>query len=1063
LSEAEAIFPVPARFDLLPILAVLASTDPVFLICDTTGPDPVRDGVYFIEAWAFPDDEGPTAILPPTWLMPFRDLTPGSPLSKKLSDLGLKGEKLDQLPLCADVLPDLLLQLEARPVILAENQDEFLRRFRQHCPTAVEPVALDLCNLASFVHPQRGEKNAEALHSRYTGKIAPTPWRAAQTRALTESLVRAHFDREENVRALFSRAFEELQNTCEGSDSRATEWLELARRLLDRPSRYAAGEEDLYRNLPADGSFSEDCDMAPMDAERVLANIQPEFLLQYQLDFKPHDALESRRDEEVGLHPDDEPILEAFFDLLPKHFAKGKKVNDERPGQRALAHAIEQTLAGSDFLLADAPTGTGKTLAYLAPMLLWAARNDVRAGLSTYTRALQEQAFFREVPRALELLRSAGQPPERMPRVAMMKGRANYICGRAIVDAAPEPGASSAVARATWMRLALFYCEDPSADLDGFSLQPGVPFGNPARIIRSAAAMTSQVRAIPTCCHGKAALRCAAGVRGLRADRAHLVVTNHAFVLSRPDYFSHLIFDECDHLHEVTLSVRSYDIELDKVTDLAANLLTGRGRDRSPLERMHRLLQRLADGDKSDALIEQAKLAVEGSQKLDVAAHECTRELRVFNDFRKEEGANRTPEERAFLLHEYLETGRGDGLATALHALRRAVDQLDSALRYSIEELGDVPLRDALRLRWALRRPLDLLGHWREGLELWLGGDSQQGDFSDQFHYNAVFEGRRRPMLVLKWILPQQWLGEVYLPSLRNAAFLSATARLRGGFKAMKGYLGLDILEEDHLDAPGRSVAEFVGPPTFDPKAALIAVPEDAPPYGWRGPAAEAWMEYIEDCLVYLAERTCGRVLSLFTNRLVLQRMGERLAGPFRARGIPLYWQGMPGLGKEEIMARFRNEKDSVLLGLDTFWYGVDFPGETCQYIVMTKLPYGALDDYSYAQKARMGSGPHRNRIYLPKALAMFRQGCGRLLRNERDRGAVLILDRRALEKRHADFLKELPGGLEEWQDPNMLVADTDHCFHKIFSHMKLGAEIERRGLQKDFSKARRSHLSEPA
>ncbi len=1042
---------------------MLASTDPVFVICDSTGPDPVRDGVYFVEAWAFPDNEGPVAVIEPTWLMPFRDLNPGSPLSKKLSDLGLKGDKLKELPMSAEALPELLQLLEARPVVLAEGQSEFLARFRRHCPVAVEPVALDLGAFAALVHPRRGERGTEALFARYVGREVPRHWRATESRGLCEGLVRAHFDRNDKLRGLFARAFDELQNSCEGRESQAAEWLELARRLLDRPSRYAAADEDLYRQLPDDGNFTEDLELAPLDAERVLGDIQPEFLVQYQLDFAPHEPLESRREDDCGLDPADEPVLEAFFDHLPRHFAKGKNARAERPGQRALAHAIEQTFATSEFLIADAPTGTGKTLAYLAPMMMWAARNNVRVGLSTYTRALQEQAFFREVPRALELLHAAGQPPELMPRVAMMKGRANYICGRAIVDAAPEPGTASAVARATWMRLALFYAEDPSADLDGFSLQPGVPFGNPARILRTAGAMTGQVRAIPTCCIGRAAKRCAAGVRGMRAERAHLVVTNHAFVLSRPDYFSHMVFDECDHLHEVTLSVRSFDIELDEVSNLAAQLLHGRGRDRSPLERLHRLINRLADGDKSEELIEQSHEAVDASQMLDASAHECTRELRVFNEYRKEEGANRTPEERAFLLHEYLETGRGDGLATALHDFKRAVDKLDSSLRYCIEELGDVPLRGALRLRWALRRPLELLGHWREGLELWLGGDSSQGDFSDQFHYHVVFDGRRRPMLELKWILPQKWLGETYYPSLRNAVLLSATARLRDGFKAMKGYLGLDILEEDTVDSIGREVKEFAGPPTFDPKAALITVPEDAPPYGWRGPAADAWMEYIEDCLVYLAERTCGRVLSLFTNRLVLQRMGERLAVPFRARGIPLYWQGMPGFGKEEIMTRFRNEKDSVLLGLDTFWYGVDFPGETCQYVVMTKLPYGALDDYSYAQKARMGSGPHRNRIYLPKALAMFRQGCGRLLRNESDRGAVIILDRRALEKRHADFLKELPGGLEEWQDPNLLVASTDECFERIFSHMKLGSEIERRGLQADFSATRRSHLTELA
>jgi ATP-dependent DNA helicase DinG len=849
---------------------------------------------------------------------------------------------------------------------------------------------------------------------------------------------------------------DDLQHACAEGEVRGYEWLELARRLLDRPSRYAACDEPADRLALQDGRFSEDLEFAPLDAERGLRELEPEFLTQYKFEFEAYEPLESRLESDAGLHPDDAPIFEAFFDSLPQHFARGAdEPAAERPAQRALGHAVEETLASSQFLIADAPTGTGKTLAYLAPLLLWAQRNQVRAGLSTYTRALQEQAFLQEVPRAIALLHAAGLPQERTPRVSMLKGRSNYICGRAIGDAAPEPDGGSAVARATWLRLAIFYCEDSSADLDGFPVDSGVPLGNPARMIRAAHQVVQQVRALPNCCHGRAALRCGAGVRSLRAERSHLVVTNHAFVLSRPEYFSHLLFDECDHLHEVALSVRSFDIELDEVTGLAQALQTGRGRDRAPLERLHRLLNRLAEGDKSEALQEQGKLALDGARKLDSSGFEVARELRVFKEWRDEQAGDRTPEERAFLLHEYLETGRGDGLATALHALNRAVDQLDSSLRWAIEELGEIPLRDARRLRWSLRRPLEQLAHWREGLELWLGGESGEGDFSDHFHDHVVFENRRQPLLVLKWILPQQWLGAVYLPSLRNAALVSATARLRGGFKSMKGYLGLDILAEETIDRSGREVAEFAAPPTFDPKQALICIPEDAPPYGWRGADAETWTEYVQDSLLYLAERTQGRVLGLFTNRVVLQRVGERLASAFRAHGIQLYWQGMPGLAKEEIMRRFRAETNSVLLGLDTFWYGVDFPGETCEYIVMTKLPYGALDDYVYAQKARMGSGPHRNQIYLPKSLAMFRQGCGRLLRSERDRGAILILDRRALEKRHADFLKELPGGAEEWQAPNMLVADTNTCFDRVFEHMKLEESIEARGLGGSFASRR--------
>ena len=1045
-----------------------ASLDPVFVACWATGPDPARDGVFFLSASAFPEGEGEVELIPATWLRPFDHAEAGAPLSRRMRDLGLNKEIEAELPRQRERLPALFRQLAARPVVLSGDRETFLARFRRHLPDAVPPTVLDLESFAAFLLPRRGERGFPALWKRHLDASPPGEPRPRQLRRLCAALVEAHFARQDKLRQLFARGLDELQAGCNDQEAEGAEWLELARRLLDRPSRYAAAEEaDLFRSPPRDGRFSEDLEDSPIEAERLVHEIEPAFAAEYSAFFTEADVLPAREEDETAeLSDQDHRLLESYFDQLPKLFDGGGG-GLERPGQRALGHAVRAALERHEFLIADAPTGTGKTLGYLAPLLLWSVSRGVRVAVSTYTRALQEQAYFREIPRALELLRRAGLPDERMPRVSMLKGRANYICGRAIGDAAPDPGAGSSAARATWLRLALHYHEDLSADLDGFSLAPGVPLGNLAAVMRAARAKVNEVRALPRCCEGRLARRCAAGVRTLRAERSHLVVTNHAYVLARPDVYSHLVFDECDHLHEVTVSARSFDIDLEEVAGLSRLLTEGRGRDRAPLERLERLLARLPAGDLSDDLRSAAEAAARGALALDAAGHETTRELRRYRDYRREVGDGLAPEEKAFLLHDYLETGQGDALATALNQLKDAVDLLDSALRAVIEELGTVPQRQARRLRWSLRRPLDLLAHWREGLFLWLGGknaslgEGGEGDFSEDFHYDASFEQRRRPLLVLKWLLPQKWLGESFLPSLRGAALISATARVKGGFKAMKGYLGLDLVQEDTVDRRGRTVLEFSGPPTFDPQQALVCVPEDAPAYAASGPQHSDWLDYVSDCLLYLAERTRGRVLGLFTNRLVLQRVGERLAPAFAARGIPLFWQGMPGLAKEEIMERFRASVESVLLGVDTFWYGVDFPGETCEYVVMTKLPFGVLDDYHFAQRARMGYGPQRNRIYLPKALAMFRQGCGRLLRHEEDRGVVMLLDRRVLDKRHGAFLAELPAGQEGFEEPNLLVAGTDECFHRAFSHMRLGAEIRRRELEADFSAFRAARAEE--
>ncbi len=1036
-----------------------ASLDPVFVTLGTTGPDPRHDGVYFFAAQSFVEGDGEHQLIAPVFCSPFGPGETPATAPKWLAHKGLSGKKLSEMEPWQELLPPLFAQLAARSVVIDSEREAFLQRFQFLCPDLETPRVVDLASLAAFLHPQRMEYNFSSLYSSFCGPSPEQPPQPQELRDLLYALVQKHFERDTPTRHLFARAFDNLRLACPPEQSATWEWLSQVESLLASPTSYSANVQQGLFFAPLEaGQFVQDLEEAPLDADRLLSSLEPRFLQDYRREFADTDPRCARMEEPALLSAESQTRLQQYFDVLPKLFQNQKENLQERPGQRALGQAVASTLEAKEFLIADAPTGTGKTLAYLGPLLLWSHQHDVRVAVSTYTRALQEQAFFREVPRALQLLEACGLNHSELPKVCLLKGRANYICGRAILDAAPEPSQASVVAQAAWMRLALFYLEDETADLDGFPLAPGLPSSNRARLIRTSRHMLQQVRALPNCCRGRAAHRCGAGIRSKRAERAHLVVTNHAFVLARPEEFGHVVFDECDHLHEVALSAKSYDIELDEVAKMVLELQQSRGRNQAPLTRLERLLQKLAPGDRGERLMVATEEASDFLGALDAAVHETTRQLRVFEDYRQQEAGKRSREEAAFLLHEYLESGRGDVLLTALHALRHAIDGLDSALRTVIEELGDVPLRQARKLRWSMRQPLDLLAHWREGLELWLGGENEDADFSADLHFEVVFTQRRRPLLALKWLLPQQWLGDIYFPSLRNAVLVSATSRVRGGFRTMKAYLGLNLLEQDTIDRQGTPVREFAGPSSFAADAALYCVPEDAPPYAYQGSAAETWLEYIEDVLLFLAERTHGRLLGLFTNRVLLQRIGQRLAPYFRSLGLPFYWQGMPGYQKEEIMRLFRAQKESVLLGLDTFWYGVDFPGPTCEYVVIPKLPYGAPDNYMIAQQARMGWGPQRNAIYLPKALAMFRQGCGRLLRKESDRGAVLILDRRALEKRHADFLNEIPSGPEEWQFPTVVRANTEDCLQKVFAHMQLGGDLQRRGLSASFQQERGRH-----
>ena len=172
----------------------------------------------------------------------------------------------------------------------------------------------------------------------------------------------------------------------------------------------------------------------------------------------------------------------------------------------------------------------------------------------------------------------------------------------------------------------------------------------------------------------------------------------------------------------------------------------------------------------------------------------------------------------------------------------------------------------------------------------------------------------------------------------------------------------------------------------------------------------------------------------------------------------------MKGTTKEELGERFRSSVDSVLLGLDTFWYGADFPGSTLEYLVLVRLPYGVPDHYYHAQCAALGPSEQRRSIYMPRALAKFRQGFGRLMRRESDRGCVFLLDQRVLEPAHRAFLQELP--LERANGSaggaRLVRGETELLMHEALSHMGMLADVRRRGLAGPFAHTRLELLPEP-
>jgi ATP-dependent DNA helicase DinG len=750
------------------------------------------------------------------------------------------------------------------------------------------------------------------------------------------------------------------------------------------------------------------------------------------------------------LDPVDRETLEQVFQVhLPASFG-----GSIRTGQHDVARAVGDVLGSGELLLVHAPTGTGKTLAYLVPALLWANRHGTRIGVATYTRALQQQAMDREVPRALAALASAGVEP--LPRVSMLKGRENYVCWRALKLAVPEED-ESGEAWLAWTSLALFALRDSEGDLDRYPSRAPVPFDATAPWRRRLADLLRAVRGRSVCCTHDADKRaCAAEAARRRAERSHVVITNHAFALARQEFFKHVVFDECEHLHDQAHGAWSHVLTFRQMRSTLARLhAPDRGSSTAALDRMRRAtLDGTPTSRAIDAALDAWRDVAGGLARLEAS-------LEGFEAWRDAEGRARSERESHSLLREYVEREEAAGLVDARRDIARGLNALEAALAEIAERLDATPLRRIPSLRRALDLSRTELAEMLEAVEAWLPLSEGRPAYRASFFYDLEVDSRGARgdrALAARVLLPNEVLGRDYHPQLATGVFISATTWLKGGFESALGYLGLDRAAEPapDEDRPPRVVRTFRAPEVFDYSRVLVAVPRDAPSVGRD---KDAYLDYVRRFVGHLAERTRGRMLVLFTNALDVRRVGEDLAGFFRARSIGLWFQNMESATKEELSDLFRTRVDSVLLGVDTFWFGADFPGETLEYVVIVRLPYGVPDRYHHAQCAVLGTSEQWRRIYMPRALAKFRQGFGRLMRRESDRGCVFVLDGRAVEPKHRAFLRELPIGAEidgPGEDGDMRAArlvrgETDRCLREAFAHMGLLPDLLRRGLAVGF------------
>jgi len=658
---------------------------------------------------------------------------------------------------------------------------------------------------------------------------------------------------------------------------------------------------------------------------------------------------------------------------------------EHRPQQVAMLRGVARALSRSEHLLVEAPTGVGKSLAYLIPAVHWAMQNRERVVASTNTINLQEQLYHKDLP---DLARAL--PFEF--RAAVLKGRSHYLCP-ARLQATRRQGPNSPDEARVLAKVLVWLPETANGDGDELFLP------NPTE-----RALWRQLSADHEGCDPE---RCRHSHKGTcyfynarhAAEAAHLIIVNHALLLADiavqnralPEY-KHLIVDEAHHLEAATTSGLSFEADRTHLRRLLSEI--GRvGQSGRVTGLLAEVIGRCRKARLPRDFMEQMELFV---GKVGMAADRAARQLGAFFD-RLEEFVDEQREGKrsqySFRLRvtsgvrrqpawEGVEIAWDDAnapLVAVVDGLERLASGLDDLTTFDAPDADDLQVQIlgvARRLGETRGQISQMITQDAPSLICWLESDPS----GDHLSLHAV------PLHVGP-------LVEEHLFHKKESVVLtSATLRTSGTFDFLRERL--NAWEADEL---------AVGSPFDYRNSTLVYLVNDVPEPGKPG-----YQRAVEQGMAALFRATKGRALALFTSYSQLRATLRAIRAPLAQAGITVQAQG-EGISRAQLLETFRTGERRVLLGTRSFWEGVDVPGEALSCLAIVKLPFSVPSDPVFAARAETFDQPFFE-YAVPETILRFLQGFGRLIRTRTDRGIVAVFDRRLLTKSYGPlFIESLP------------------------------------------------------
>ncbi|MGC2260809.1 MAG: ATP-dependent DNA helicase [Candidatus Sulfotelmatobacter sp.] len=625
-----------------------------------------------------------------------------------------------------------------------------------------------------------------------------------------------------------------------------------------------------------------------------------------------------------------------------------------RRGQLQMAQAVEQALEEKRHLIVEAGTGTGKTLAYLLPVI----RSGKRVIISTGTKNLQEQLFYKDIPFLEQALLGESSAGSRLS-VCYMKGRNNYLCRKKLYDLTDQPVLSGLEEIEQYRAISAWEKTTATGDRAELAELP------------EASALWHKLDARADACIGQKCSeweRCFVTEMRRRGMESDIIIVNHHLFFAdlaiklqaegAPDAgilpeAAAVIFDEAHELEDVAGNYFGISVSNLRVEDLARDIETSLQHNRmlsaslsgalgSLREKSQFFFSLLPPGEGRFAFETRREFLEENGDEFLAFNQSLTRLAGEL------EGLPQKPEE-------------------VFNFVRRA-QELQVQLSFALES------DDRNTVFWIERR----------------GGRGRTNP--QQISRDQPKGGRQNVFLQATPIDVGPILRECLWSKLDCAVLTSATLAVGGGFEYIRQRLGFEHARESVL------------PSHFDYKTqALFYVPPDLP-----DTRAPQFTVKAAERIRKLLEITRGRAFVLFTSYAQMNDIYQRLLGELE---FPMLRQG--DAPKSALLEEFRLTPNAVLFATSSFWQGVDVQGEQLSCVIIDRLPFAVPSDPVVAARVKAIDADGGNAFFqyqVPSAVITLKQGFGRLIRSLHDRGLLVLLDNRILKKQYGRvFIESLP------------------------------------------------------